>query len=206
MKKQRGFNLIELMTVVALTGVLLGVGLPAMRTFSFDNRITTQINAFSSSLSLARSEAVKSNQNVVVCPSINGSTCASAGTDWNKGYLTFIDRANSATANQVDDDGGGNASDDPCGPDAGDDTKDDCILSYIQELSPSTTTLKSTASFANFISYDALGRSNTSGLFVICDHRGDESAKALVVSTTGRVSVTTKFTNGNPLKCASPFN
>lgn len=208
MNTQHGFTILELMAIVAITGILLTVGLPSFQTLMFNNRITSQLNQLSSSLALARSEAVKLNRTVVVCPSTTGTDCT-PGVDWDVGWITFIDRNHDASSPPptVDDDSGGNPADDPCAVDAGDDNADDCILSYIPALQPTTQSLrKSTA--GDFIAYNGLGASNEATMFVLCDSRDNDvptdpapHAKAASVSTTGRVSIRTTKLNGDPLTC-----
>jgi type IV fimbrial biogenesis protein FimT len=201
MNIQRGFTILEVMTVIAIAGVLLAIGIPNLQTLLMNNRIVSQINTFSSSLALARSEAAKLNQRVVLCPSADGVRCT-AGADWNVGWLVFVDRSRAddgATDNDVDDDGAGDPNDDPCGIDASADDQDDCILSYTPQLQPNTTTLRGTT--GDFISYSSLGNSNMAGTFVICDNRGAESARAVIVSTTGRASISRTQANGTALAC-----
>ena len=82
MKRARGFTLIELMTTIAVLGVVLGIAVPGVRQLALDNRQSTQLNLFSSTLAMARSEAIKQNTRVAVCPSSDRLTCASAGTGW----------------------------------------------------------------------------------------------------------------------------
>lgn len=201
MNTQRGFSILELMAIVAISATLVTVGLPTFQTMVFNNRVTAQLNLFSSSLSLARSEAAKVNQRVVVCPSLLGDDCDLA-EDFNVGWIAFVDRG--GTDFRVDDDGGGNPADDPCGPTAGDDAADDCILNYVPGLTNVAMSLKT--NFAgNYISYNGLGASNSAAMFVICDERGAESAKAVVVSTTGRASVRKTNTDGSALACDPPF-
>lgn len=90
MRTQSGFSIIELMVVVAVLAILVTVGLPSFRTLVANNRITSQLNAFSSTLALARSEAVKVNQRVVVCPSSDGTGCE-PDADWNVGWIAYVD-------------------------------------------------------------------------------------------------------------------
>ncbi len=205
MNEQRGFTILELMAIVAITATLVTLGVPNLQTLIFNNRITSQLNLFSSSLALARSEAVKVNQRVVVCPSTNGTTCDTT-EDFDTGWLVFIDR--SGTDFQVDDDGGGSPLDDPCSfKPLGYDNADDCILNYVPGLANDDMTLETNVP-GNAIAYTGLGTAidgngapNASGLFVICDSRGAPSARAVAVSTTGRTSVRTTQTDGNPLTC-----
>ena len=224
MSKQRGFNIIELMTIVALMGVLITLGLPNLQIFLLDNRITSQINSFSSALALARSEAVKNNARVVVCPAriaVAGNPpkveCDDSGVDWNSGWITYIDRSPIATDRwQVHNDAPvtGDPNDGPCGVSAGDDDDDDCVLTYIEELLPADSmTLRSPAADSlEAVAYTALGSmkrwdgsaelADGETTFVLCDHRGDESAKAIIVSTTGRAAISTTASDGSALSCS----
>lgn len=198
MNRHAGFTILELMTVIAIVGILITVGVPSLRTLAANNRLVSQLNQMTSSLALARSEAVKTNQRVVVCPTTTGTSCATS-TDWDVGWLVFIDRSDSATDFQVDSDGT-DATDDSCAIDAGDDDKDDCVLNVIGELNPSNVTLRTDAS-NDYISYNGLGVSNEAAMFVICDDRGDSSARAVSISTTGRASVRTTKLDGSALSC-----
>ena len=93
MKRQLGFTIFELMITVAVLGVLMGVGVPAMQSLMQNSRLTTQINLLSTSLALARSEAIKLNQRVLVCVSDSGTDCADGSTmTWDSGWITFVDR------------------------------------------------------------------------------------------------------------------
>ena len=93
----KGFTLVELMIVVLITAVLIGVAIPSFTGLIKNNRLATQINLFTSAMSLARSEAVKRNQNVVLCKRANNNACGGNGTTWDIGWIVF-----------ADDDGDGN--------------------------------------------------------------------------------------------------
>ena len=199
MKRQTGFTLLELLIVIAIAGVLVAVGVPGLRTMVENNRLTSQINQFSSSLALARSEAVKVNDHVAICPSTNGSSC-SADVDWNVGWITFVNRDKLYPAQVNDDQVSGDATNDPCRAAQTYDDADDCILSYTQALTPASQTLRSDAT-EDWIYYNGSGRSNESASFVLCDSRGAAHAKAVVISTTGRTSVRTDNVDGSALSC-----
>ena len=91
-KPNQGFTLIELMVAVAIAGILLAVGVPSFAEAVKESRISSQYNALVGSLYLARSEAVKGPGQVTVCPrKSEGSEECGSKTDWENGWLVFID-------------------------------------------------------------------------------------------------------------------
>lgn len=95
--KQAGFTLIELMVVLAVLSILMFVAIPGFTTFVAEGRLDTAKDKLVSSVSLARSEAIKRGERVVVCRSNNAGTgCAGTSTsngnaDWSAGWLIFVD-------------------------------------------------------------------------------------------------------------------
>lgn len=84
-----GFTLLELMVVVTIVGILAVVGLPSMRDMVVSNRMKTLSLDLYTSLTLARSEAIKRN-------SSNVSMIPTAGA-WQNGWTVCVDsNANSA--------------------------------------------------------------------------------------------------------------
>ncbi len=61
-----GFTLVELMIGLVLLAILLGVGVPAFRSFILDQRLRAASNDLNIALITARSEAVKRNRAVSV--------------------------------------------------------------------------------------------------------------------------------------------
>jgi type IV fimbrial biogenesis protein FimT len=74
MKRQAGFGLIEMMTVVAIIIILAGVGLPAMSDMVVNQRVKTTSSDLFTSILRARSEAIKRNTDVRISPTTNWST------------------------------------------------------------------------------------------------------------------------------------
>jgi type IV fimbrial biogenesis protein FimT len=87
---QQGFTLVELVVTVALVAVLATLAFPSYSAFVQQWRRDSATRELTSSLQLARSEAVRSSRPIVVCPSSDGETCANA-TEWRDGWLVFVD-------------------------------------------------------------------------------------------------------------------
>ena len=78
-----GFTLVELMITVAVMGIIAFMGVPALQSLVENNRVATHTNRLVSSIHLARSEAIKRNEDVTLCPLGSGMNC---GQDWSKGW------------------------------------------------------------------------------------------------------------------------
>ena len=97
---ERGVTLIELLVTLSVALILLGVAVPSFQSVIRINRIATLTNELTSSLQLARSEAVTRGTRVTVCKSSDPlSTTPSCETtaDWQNGWLIFVDPTNPGT-------------------------------------------------------------------------------------------------------------
>ena len=90
MNSQRGFTLLELLVAVAVAAILVLQAVPAFGSFFNGSLTSVQVNEFVSDIQLARSEALKRNGRVSVCPTSDGSNC-SGSSDWATGWLVFTD-------------------------------------------------------------------------------------------------------------------
>ncbi|WP_038036135.1 GspH/FimT family pseudopilin [Thioalkalivibrio sp. AKL17] len=90
MRTEKGVTVIELMTAVALLFVLLLVAVPNLSNVLERQRLLGTTHSLVSTMHLARSEAIKRNQRVVVCPSSDGVICREDG-DWSHGWIWFVD-------------------------------------------------------------------------------------------------------------------
>lgn len=84
-----GFTLLELMVTISIMAILLAIGMPSFQSSLRSNRVATTSNELLASLSLARSEGIKSTRGGGVCASANGTSC---GTDWNQGWMVWTEK------------------------------------------------------------------------------------------------------------------
>lgn len=94
-RRLRGFTLVELMIGIAVAAILLIVAVPGFTATINRNRLATAGNELLASLQLARMEAVRRGNTVVVCPSENADApnAACSGSDWRQ-WITFLDEDN----------------------------------------------------------------------------------------------------------------
>jgi len=159
---KKGFTLIELMITIVIVVVLLSLAGPAFIETIRNNRIQVSADNLFTSLIVARSEALKRNQPVVICKSTNGTACVTSG-EWEQGWLTFADEDADNTL-----DGG------------------EPIIKVNGALSNGLT-LRTGSNFTNRVVYRQDGTSSQVDTFVLCDTEANlEAAREVVVSSVGR--------------------
>lgn len=165
-KKQKGFNLIELMVVLGIASIVLSVGVPTFRGVIMDNRMADQANQFVTSINAARSYAVRYQRNATICATANYSaavpTCT-ATTDWSNGWFVWVDK-NRDTITDANE-----------------------VISVHEPLSDASTLSSTTASS---FTYDARGFSvNPGDNLMLCDSRPAETGRSIRINNVGRTSV-----------------
>lgn len=88
--RTRGFTLVELMVVLAVSGTLLLVAVPAFTALSASTRVSRTAHELSADLAAARMLAVARAQPVGVCPSDGAGGCRDDGI-WDQGWILFLD-------------------------------------------------------------------------------------------------------------------
>ncbi|MES2491530.1 MAG: GspH/FimT family pseudopilin [Pseudomonadota bacterium] len=158
--KNAGFSLIELLTVLLITGILSLIALPSFASLIHNNRIVSESNSLLSTLMLTRSEAIKSRKPVTLCKSRDGKSCStSAALDWNHCAIMFVDD----NSNRALDEG----------------------EKVIRVEAPFSWAQTIAFSGGNTLSYRADG-SSTSGTFTI---KSEGVQKQVIVSLAGRARI-----------------
>jgi type IV fimbrial biogenesis protein FimT len=175
MERPRGFTLPELMFALAIVVGLLGWAIPGFGEFRRNAARTREVNQFIQAIYLARSEAIKRNSVVSLCPSVDGGTCAPAGTPWHRGWIVFVN---------VDRDS-------PARRDPG----EALLHVYAPWDDGRVQANRATLSFRSF------GQMGVTATFTFCDERGSRAARAVIISQTGRPRVSDRSASGKPLAC-----
>lgn len=86
--KKNGFSLTELLVTLSITSILLTSAAPMFRGILLNNRAASLTNNLLTALQIARSEAIKRNQDVTICKSNDSQTCSG---NWSDGWIIFSD-------------------------------------------------------------------------------------------------------------------
>ena len=172
-----GLTLVEMLTMLAVAGVLLTTGIPEFKRILASNRMITEVNTLVAHLHLARSEAVNRGQRAVLCPSADGLRCLGS-SEWHRGYILFVD------------DNGNRESD------AGE------PLVRIRGSGAPGILITSSASRRR-ITYHPDGSSPGSNLtLTFCQRENTVLPKAVILSNTGRPRVSRTGPEDRPLRCS----
>jgi type IV fimbrial biogenesis protein FimT len=170
---EHGFTMIELLMTMVVAGILLGIAMPAFRSFVLNDRDIGQVNSLVASLNYARSEAVKvaSPTGITVCPSGGGTTCAPAAP-WSGGWIV-VDTNNADCAPAA-----------ACTP----------LQSVLALAGTNTVTAVGGAAAGITFSSSGLvaGPAGTTLTIRVCDTRGAAFARDVEVNATGRVAASQK--------------
>lgn len=93
MIKNRGFTLIELMVTVSVLAILITVAVPGFADLIRNTQAKAMTNGIVAALQFARSEAIKRNQQVNVCPGGVIADCAAtpaAPGAWADGWVVYV--------------------------------------------------------------------------------------------------------------------
>jgi len=177
-----GFTLLEILFTLTISIITLGIGVPVMGGIIDSNRVAGQINALRGALALTRSEAIRRNQQVILCKSNDGKNCTKQGT-WDKGWIVFEDGNHNRKR----------------------DANEELMLVHKELPNGHTLNYRGFGSH-NYVVYRPTGITQMNGTFTLCAPNSPERSKTLILTKTGRVRLSTTRADGSPLKCGSPAN
>lgn len=167
-----GFTIIELIIILAIVSVLSAMAYPSFEGMIRGSQLRSSASDMALALKLTRSSAVKFNDRVTMCRSIDGATCHDQPGFWEDGWIIFHDSRTIGTLGVVD---------------AGEQ------IIRIYSAHPPGISLRSGGNISNYISFlssgvprghnNALGN----GTFRVCDQRGSDSSIAVIINNTGRI-------------------
>lgn len=166
-----GLTLIELLVVVAIVAIVMSMGAPTMNQVAANGQATESINNLIASLRSARSEAIVAYQDdVIVCPSRNGTRCNS--TDWSDGWIVFVDT-------------NGNKNNDLA------DRLIRVVTDQPDTLQVRGLDMQNNPIQNNRLEFDSEGMLSSEFTFTICDDRGRDEARAVVINRSGQARIAT---------------
>ncbi len=180
MHMECGFTLIELMIAIGLTALLMAMAVPAMDAFVTNARQTGAINDFVSSMHIARSTAITTNSRVTICASASGTNCEAVS--WDQGWIVYSD---------LDSDQAVDAN--------------ESIIAQSQGVEGFSI---QSGEFGQFLMYRPNGRvmnasiNGNSGQFEVCDDRGSNYAKVMIIDLSGRPRTSKYLADGSTPDCS----
>lgn len=87
---QAGLSLVEALVVMAISAILLAIGVPSYRGMVENQRASSTMHLLTAFMASARGTAISYRIPTVVCPSNRAGGCRMDG-DWSQGWLMFFD-------------------------------------------------------------------------------------------------------------------
>lgn len=173
----KGVTLFELLASIFVASILLAVAIPVFEGLILDARRTTRVNGFVAAIHMAKAKAHEQRADIVICKAPTGQACEASAT-WSEGWLMFINRDE----------------DQPPTIDIG-----EKILLRVAAVRHGTITGN-----RNAFVFRPFALSSTNGTLTFCDKRGADSARAVIVSSTGRPRASKHKAGGGRLDCPEP--
>lgn len=192
-----GYTLLELMTTLCIAGIVASIALPSLGALAQNERRRAMTSRLMATLLVARSETLKrGGRPLVICGAddadgngnLDPPELRCAGSDWTDGWMIG-----------TWDDADGNSAVDagefmplrvfPTGV-AGQLTITGGNFTASPPVRPAGTLL-----------FKSFGRRTSNGTITVCDGRGPDEARGVIVSSLGRARVSTTRSDGTPLRC-----
>ena len=183
-RRQQGFNMIELLVVMALGAILAGMAVPSFTSMLDRRAVAAEANRLVRSINLARSKAVNAESQL----SVSIESTSGTAQDWSNGWRVFIDADNNpATAYNA--------------------ATDEVLADIV--LNTRALSIRSSANASTSITFTSQGRL-TAGLgqvdIGVCDstRSGNIDGSLVTISATGRTTVTPILAASQPGMCVPP--
>ncbi|MGR8919703.1 MAG: GspH/FimT family pseudopilin [Gammaproteobacteria bacterium] len=184
--RSSGFTIIEMMMSVALVATLSAIAVPSLGEFAKNASMRGQALELVSSISLARTEALKRGSRVILCrsgdPEAAAPACGGNDRDWSTGWLVFA-------VEDADNDF-----------DIGTD-----ILLDIGLPAPPQVSVRSNGSGNNYLVFNADGTLDESSAvrYAVCDDRGEGFGREVQIGLVGRPGLE-QGTQDDPIADCTP--
>jgi type IV fimbrial biogenesis protein FimT len=172
--RPKGFTLLELLVTLSVAAILTAIAVPSFSSFIKNESQVTTVNSLVYALSFARSEAIKQDLSIYLCPSSDGQTCAA---NWASGWLVYNLPAGAVNPNPLQNWSA---------------IRTGTSLSEAPVINP-----------LQFLPNGLLAGGNVV-IFTFCDDRGGGFAKDIELLVTGRAAASPRqghMLNGNILSC-----
>jgi len=153
---------------MAIATLVVALGVPSFRRVTQTRTLDLAATTMLSTMTLARSEAIKRNAPVVLCKSADGVGCA-AGGGWEQGWITFHDGNNNAAVDPGEE-----------------------VVQKAPAIGPDVH-FTGNLQVARYISFSAIGAPRTvggafqAGTLTACQrHAGRTTLRQVTLSATGR--------------------
>lgn len=165
MHQSNGVTALELMVTMAIVAVMLAMGVPALKSYTWNLRLRTAVDALQMDMNLARGRAISHNLQTIICPTSGAADC-SGSTQWQDGWIIFTD----LDSDRQRQDG-------------------EALLKYANATEFLTISSSRSRTYLRFFPNGTAPGSNASIWF--CDKRGAQYARRVIVSNSGRIRTET---------------
>lgn len=173
MQKCGGFTLAEVLLAVSVLAVAALVAGPGLGEYLRDCRRAATLNSLAHAVHMARSSAAALGVRATLCGTLDGRSCSRSG-DWSDAVLVLPDLPVAAPASV------------------------DPVRVWRLDATRVRQTVRSNR---NAIDLDPLSPYATTATVTVCDDRGSRSARALIISRTGRPRLSERDASGRTLAC-----
>lgn len=170
---QNGFSMLELLSSISIAGIL-GVMATSSASLMQSHVTAAELNGLMADFAYARTNAIKRQQTITICASVDGDSCDSE-SQWSRGWIIFTDEDRDRVR------------------DAGDQ------LLRVQGPLRDRTQLTQGSGYYYYVMYRQTGMSYPNSTFTFC--HGAHYRRAIIMFRSGRARVSTVSSSGETLNC-----